>query len=451
MDDVQVPNCIDTELEILAMAMYNRGNFYDLTAQIKKEQFYFPEIGRAFDFIVKLDQKGKPTDPVTVAKECQDDGALTAILKASTQFVSADRVGWLMQRFQEYYLRRVYYLTGKELMQLSMDSSIPPSQLMDTAESRIFSVHTGEERKEIIEPKEAAIKALDLFYERAESTEPIGIPLTFKSELNITLGYPGIEDALAGGPQKGDLILIAAQSGEGKTALSLNLATVMSQKHGYRTYYQNTEMKDTELVYRVVSNLTGIPFREVLTGKLTGSKSLIEENRKKIEYAFQVYANSKLYLSELPDLTPNQSRGLARKFKHKYGDLDVLVIDYVGRMEIDEDSKGGRLREDQILAKITRESKKLAQKLDCAVILLAQLNEDNKLEGAKRMINDCDAVFFIEELTGELKKKFKEATHKLVKRKVRRGDKKKPIYLRFDKAIQRIFEVYTTNADDPEF
>lgn len=266
-----------------------------------------------------------------------------------------------------------------------------------------------------------------------------GIPLSRESNGRLT-GFPSFDRCLYG-LQPGDLILIAGQSGEGKTALAQNIVTLTSIAQDYYTYYENTEMSAKQMVARFVSQLTGIPFEEIFTGRLTGTAEEIANKRKRIEAAHNRFAQSKIYLSELPSLTPGQSKGLARKFKHKYGRLDVLVIDYVGRMEMDSDMKKG-LQEWQVMSRIAKEAKKLAQQLQCAVILLAQLTEEGTLEGARKMINDTDAAFFLERLDEEDREKYPDATHRLRKRKVRRGSTERDILLRFNKPIQRIEEVY---------
>lgn len=442
MLNIQLPHCTETEFEILAIVLHNKSSFFDITTAIKPEQFYHDEVGKAFEYLVKLDEKGKPTDPVSAIRESQDQNVTDVILKAMNQFISAERVGYLLERFRDFHMRRTYYKIGHKLQTMAFDTSIPPSDLVDEVETEIMGIHSGDEKKDIIEPRQAAIKAMEVFYDRQGNQSPIGISFVAKSADGLVHGFPGVDEALSGGAQPGDAILIAAQTGEGKTALAVNLVTYASVFQGKKTYYQNTEMREEELVFRVVSNLSGIPFTEIFTGKLTGEPHEILEKQARLEKAFDLYAKSNIYLSELPELSAGQSKGLARKFKHRYGQLDVLVIDYIGRLETDGDMKKG-LQEHQVLARIAKESKKLAKLLDCVVIILAQLTEDQKLEGARRILNDMDLALFVETLEGKDKEEYPIATHWLRKRKTRRSGKgSRDILIKFDKPIQRISEVY---------
>ncbi|MGF9909530.1 replicative DNA helicase [Brevibacillus porteri] len=448
--NIQLPHCTETEFEVLAIVLHNKASFLDITTSIKPEQFYHESIGQALDFLIKLDAQGKPIDPVSAVRESRDKVVSDVILKAMNQFISAERVGYLLERFRDLHMRRTYWKIGHKLQSMAFDTSIPPSELVDQVETEIMGIHSGDGKKDIIEPKQAAIKAFELFHERQRSQEPIGISFAKKGTDGFVHGFPGVDEALSGGAQPGDAILIAAQTGEGKTALAVNLATYASVFQAKKTYYQNTEMSEEELVFRVVSNLSGIPFTEVFTGKLTGEPGEILEKQTRLEKAFDTYSKSNIYLSELPELSAGQSKGLARKFKHRYGELDLLVIDYIGRLETDGDMKKG-LQEHQVLARIAKESKKLAKLLNCVVIILAQLTEDQKLEGARRILNDMDLALFVEVLDSKDKEQYPVATHWLRKRKTRRSGKgSRDILIKFDKPIQRISEVYIQNKRKPK-
>lgn len=435
-----LPNCAQTEIEILALAMHNKAAFADLTVRIKPDQFYHQEVGQAFELLIRLDQEGKPHDPATAASESKDLEVTKAITRASSEYVSAERLEYLVSRFLEYHQRRTYHKIGQKLQEMAFDSSIKPSDLTDVVETEMLSIHFAEENREIIDPKTAAIESLDTFYTRESSKEPMGILLSTTTTDGRVYGFPSIDKCLYG-LQPGDLILIAGQSGEGKTALAQNIATMTSLSQDYFTYYENTEMNASQMVTRFVAQMTGIPFEEIFTGQLIGTSEQIDNKRKQIELAHDKFARSKIYLSELPSLSLGQSKGLARKFKHKYGRLDLLVIDYVGRMEMDDEMKKG-MQEWQVMSRIVKESKKLAQQLKVPVIILAQLTDQGYLEGAKKMINDTDATFFLEKLTDEQKQEYPMATHRLRKRKVRRGSTDRDILLQFNKPIQRITEVY---------
>ncbi|WP_164685031.1 replicative DNA helicase [Brevibacillus reuszeri] len=440
---IELPHCTETEFEVLAIVLHNKASFFDITTAIKPEHFYHKEIGQALEFLIKLDEQGKPTDPISAVRESTNQDVTDVILKAMNQFISAERVNYLIDRFQDLHMRRTYYKIGHKLQSMAFDTSIPPSKLVDEVETEIMGIHSGDDKKDIIEPRQAAIKAMEVFYERQGNQSPIGISFSTKTADGLVHGFPGVDEALSGGAQPGDAILIAAETGDGKTALAVNLATYASVFQAKKTYYQNTEMKEEELVFRVVSNLSGIPFTEVFTGKLTGEPREILDKQARLEKAFNLYSQSNIYLSDLPELTAGQSKGLARKFKHRYGQLDVLVIDYIGRLETDGDMKKG-LQEHQVLARIAKESKKLAKMLNCVVIILAQLTEDRKLEGARRILNDMDLALFVEVLDNKDKAEYPVATHWLRKRKTRRSGKgSRDILIKFDKPIQRISEVYT--------
>lgn len=96
---------------------------------------------------------------------------------------------------------------------------------------------------------------------------------------------------------------------------------------------------------------------------------------------------SGFYSYPCPNLTPEKTISIARKFKAQKN-IDIMIVDYVGRM----DKIDPKLQEWQILEQIVKTQKLLAQNLNIAVMCLVQLNPDGSLQGAKRMKNECDLM-----------------------------------------------------------
>jgi replicative DNA helicase len=91
-------------------------------------------------------------------------------------------------------------------------------------------------------------KAVNEFFERVEylhehKDEPLGIPS----------GYPDL-DKLTGGLQKGDLIIVAARPGVGKTSLMLNIGYHAAFRHRQRVAIFSLEMGNEQLVQRFVAS-----------------------------------------------------------------------------------------------------------------------------------------------------------------------------------------------------
>lgn len=267
---------------------------------------------------------------------------------------------------------------------------------------------------------------------RATNTESErGIHLKDFPELNNTF-Y---------GLQGGDLILVCAQSGHGKTALALNITNDLSITQNYTGYYANAEMRDDELSMRIVSKRAVIPTQEVMSSQFTMDTV---EALEKISIEYDLIGKKNLILSRIPVMSISTIRRGYKKLMNAGKKPDYILIDYIGRMEVEGNVSG--LTEWQKLYRLSEDIKTLAVQLDVPIIALAQLNDDGKIEGAKKMKNACDGVLFFEPVAEDddkhMNKWQKEyANYKIVKFKVRRNDNSKPIYINFTKKYQRITEV----------
>lgn len=292
----------------------------------------------------------------------------------------------------------------------------------------------GRENKNIVMPEEYAPEHYEQILEETNNpTVKKGIHLKQLPQLDNT--FYGLKG--------GDLILACAQSGHGKTALALNIVDDLSVDQGHIGYYGNAEMALEELTGRIVSKRAIIPAAEVF------SRNFVEVSKEtalsKLSEQYEILRNSGLILSKIPIMNVATLRSSYRKLANGGKAPRYILVDYIGRMEPVKDTRG--LQEWQTMYLIAEELKTLAVELDIPIIALAQLNEDGKIEGAKKMKNACDGVLFFEPITkddeehmNETQKKF--ANYRLEKYKVRRNDNSKPIYINFTKKYQRIAEVF---------
>jgi replicative DNA helicase len=197
-----------------------------------------------------------------------------------------------------------------------------------------------------------------------------GLPTGFDNLDNITLGY-----------KPGDLVILGAQTGHGKTAYALHTARAVSVDNRRNMLYLNTEMSREQIALRWGSILSGIEHERIRSGQLN------ETELSRVFAGYSRLRESGFYSYPCPNLTPEKTVSIGRKFKAQKN-IDMMIIDYVGRME----KFDPRLQEWQMLEQIVKAQKTLAQNLKMVVICLVQLNPDGTLQGAKRMKNECDLM-----------------------------------------------------------
>ncbi|MCD9026025.1 replicative DNA helicase [Cohnella silvisoli] len=424
----------ESELYVLAGMILSEALLQEGLGRLSEKHFQDGDYREIFNTIDLQSKQGRP-DFTTVYKELRNKIDIAKLNGLQTTTISESTFPFWIKKLHETFVRRTYKIAAREIWNIC-DTDRPLKEITEIVEQKIMKAHTQEGTDRIVTPQESGQKAAEEFERRQASDKRIhGIQLSREiatGSVPSIDGFPGL-DQMFRGLRGGDLIVAAARTGDGKTALAQNLVRHASIHQQYKTYYQNTEMNENEIVFRFVAAMSGISFEGIDGGGLSSW------DRGSARRYFDLFCESRIYISTLPILTPERSRGLARQFKMKYGNLDLLVIDYIGRMEL-ENSKGKQ--EWQVLRDIAKEGKRLAQELDTAVLLISQMTEEGKLQGARAIANECDGVLYLEPLEGE---EYNEAprgtTHKLTSAKARRGEKNKKLWISFNKDKMYMTEI----------
>lgn len=174
-------------------------------------------------------------------------------------------------------------------------------------------------------------------------------------------------DALTGGWQPGNLIVVAARPGMGKSAFALQAAIAAG-----RTYYGSLEMTAGELVERAVANVGKIPHRWMrfpLDAPDDASAKVMEHSR--------TVATLPLLPDDTTGLTADASFSRARQ-AHLVEPLRLAVFDHLGLFD-----RPGK-HDPSELGLITAGAKRLAKELGIAVLMLCQLNRSLESRTDKR-------------------------------------------------------------------
>ena len=284
--------------------------------------------------------------------------------------------GRSLQRFLKVYANR-----------LSNDQN-DISELIRQASGELFSIAQNIENEKVLTGKDLAEYGEQRIKSRVEAYRKAQEDAKFPDEAVIPLeGVPtgfATLDKMSLGYKAGDLIVLGAQTGHGKTAFAIATSKAVCVEAGESLYYLNTEMSKEQLVDRWAPIMAGEPMQQIRTGSLTN------QQMERVLEGFRPLSEAKFYTDDKPltRLTPQRTEIKIRKYQMQFG-IKIAIIDYVGRMQ--KLQKG--LEEWQVLEQIVKSMKELAQELGIAIMVLAQLNPDGSLQGAKRIKNECDMMF----------------------------------------------------------
>lgn len=433
------PKATQHEHIILAGMMNDQSIYYDTIAEIDEEHFSSEELKSIYRKLVEL---GSVTaDSLIRAEKNPRQQALIKTIDG--EWTTKSDYEFSVKEVKNTYLKRQLYHTLKKTTTRFNEATY--DELVDSLE-RELSRNSATDDETIIDPAERALDAYEEFIQRRTDPDSAkGIPFSITYKDGSTVGFPSLDRAL-NGAYGGDLIMIAAKTGVGKTGFALNLARHFSFLQEYRGYYMNTEMRVVEMESRLLAKIANVKANEIMYGRLEGTQEEIRAKEQRIAMAFDRYKDSKLVMSRIPDLPLHKAKGLARQVKSRYDKLDYIIVDYVGRMEI----ANSNMSTWDELYEITKELKELAMLLDVPIFMLAQRNQMGEVEGAKKMMNECDAVLFFEPINENDEEYIQDRfdpklqdfiNYKLLKKKVRRDDNPYPIYVIYDRAKNFINEV----------
>jgi replicative DNA helicase len=216
-------------------------------------------------------------------------------------------------------------------------------------------------------------------------------------------------DTLIGGLHPNELIILAARTGMGKTALALNITENIAVK-GQTVLFVSLEMAKIELALRLICSRSQLSSWKVKHNRL----------QKDELHTFSDTANElgrvPLFIDDTPQRSVAEIAAVARRLKRQH-DLQLLVIDYIGLIRAENPAEP---RQEQV-AKIARQLKLLARELHIPVLCLAQLNRQADARGKDErprlshlresgaIEQDADVVMFVHrEEMGMSREKAKE-------------------------------------------
>jgi len=254
--------------------------------------------------------------------------------------------------------------------------------IVDNAESKIYNVSNGNEVKSFVPIADAIMRT---YYNIREiSTDPssaAGLQTEFDSLDNVLVGMG-----------KGDLVLIGARPGMGKTSFAMNIAANVAKKTKKAVCIFSLEMTCEQLAARLLSSEAMVDSKKLRSGRLA------PEDWNAVSQSASELSELKILIDDTTGITVTSMKAKLRKVK----DLGLVVIDYLQLIQ------GERHSDNRVLevGDISRGLKMLAKDLGIPVICCAQLSRANESRSDKRPMlsdlrdsgaieQDADVVMFL--------------------------------------------------------
>lgn len=353
-----LPHNDEAEQSVLGAILIDKNAIVPVSEVLRTEDFYNDINGIIYGAMLALYEARKPIDLLTLTEQLKknkdlkkiDSSYLTDLVEAVP---TAANVKHYTDIVKEEATKRFLITAGTEIAEMGYDEKKEVKEILDKAESSIFSISQGHMTRGFIPIKDTLTDSFD----RIDELQKVGSGLR-----GVRTGFHDL-DHLLSGMQKNNLIILAARPGQGKTAFMLNIAQNIAVKDKKSVGIFSLEMSKEELVDRMLVGQADVDAWRLKTGKLS------EEDYGKLSDAMGQLADAPIFIDDTPGISLVEMRSKARRLQMEH-DLSLLVVDYL--QLIDPGKKyDNRVQE---VAMISSALKNLARELGIPVLSASQLS-----------------------------------------------------------------------------
>jgi replicative DNA helicase len=354
--------------------------------------FYREPHRRLYRAMIALTEHRTVIDHVTLRDELLRRNELdavggTAYLAELLESVpTAANVEYHCRIIKEKAVLRRLIEASTQIVAEAYDGQLTANELLDAAESRIFTISQQRGQEGFTRLKEMLWPTM----ERIETLQKSGQKVT-----GVPSGFVDLDDKTTGF-QRSELVIVAARPSMGKTAFCLNIATHAAIEGGAGVAIFSLEMSKEALVQRMLCAEAMVDSQRVRQGLLQDS------DYTRLARAAGVLQNAAIWIDDTPALTLLEMRSKARRLKAD-NEVSLVILDYLQLMRTAERAES-RVQE---ISEISRSLKALARELEVPVIALSQLSRASEQRGGDRkpilsdlrdsgaIEQDADLVLFI--------------------------------------------------------
>jgi replicative DNA helicase len=321
-DAVKIPpHSIEAEQSVLGGLMLDNRAWDQIADRIREEDFYRYDHRLIYRAMAKLTEHNKPLDVLTVSEslieinELENAGGEVYLFELANNTPSVANIIAYSDIVRERSVLRQLIATANDIAGNAFNPQGRTSlELLDEAERQVFAIsETGGRVGGPVNVKEYLAKTMD----RIDTLFQLDDPIT-----GVPTGYHDF-DEMTSGLQSSDLVIIAGRPSMGKTTFAMNIAEHVAIKSRLPTLIFSMEMPGESIVMRLLSSLCRIDQLRIRTGKLE------DEDWPRISSTVSMLSDAPLYIDDTPALSPAELRARARRLAKEYGQLGLIVVDYL--------------------------------------------------------------------------------------------------------------------------
>ena len=394
IQNVNIPVSYEAEQSVLGAVILKPECFGDLINLVAGDDFYVDEHREVFFAMHDLFAQSRNIDHVTVTETLVNKGVMDAdrakqvITRILTAVPSAANAQDYAKIVRDRAVRRNLINICREIQESAASETDSAEHLLEVAEKKIYGLSdkniTGNFRhiRDVIKENYHHLKELS-----DNPEQSAGMPTGFSAIDNLLVGMG-----------TGDMVLVGARPGVGKTSFTMNIATKAARALGKTVCVFSLEMSAEQLVMRMLSSEAKIDSKILRSGRLQ------QENWQALAVAANTLSECNILIDDTAGMSVTMMKSRLRRIKN----LGLVVIDYLQLMQA-ETKTDNRANE---VGEISRGIKLMAKEFGVPVLTCAQLNRavEARKEGVPQLSDlrdsgsieqDADSVMFLHRKEGE--------------------------------------------------
>jgi replicative DNA helicase len=379
------PHDLDAEAAVLSAILIDGSQFDKVHEFLRAEHFYSEAHRRIYEACSELHSVGQPVDIVQVGtwlknreRIAQVGGMayLTEVLNAAPVLSNIAAYG---RTIHEKYRVRMLILTCQRVAAQGYIDYGEAQKFIDETEQSVYQIARTDQSNSV----EKLLDVVKKSFKQMSEAHARGSKIT-----GVSTGFERY-DRLTAGLHDGDLTIVAARPGMGKTSFVLNVAVNAGtpkelestnnpnerwQEPGTGVVVFSLEMPREQIANRMVCSEGRVDVGKVRAGMLT------QQDWGRLTQAASMLGRLPVWIDDSPGISILEVRAKVRRLQAEYDKTDdtgkktqrigLVIIDYLQLMKGRENAAS----REQEISEISRGLKGLAKELHIAVIALSQLN-----------------------------------------------------------------------------
>jgi len=360
------------EKSVLASMLVSEDAQLTGIEQLQKADFYIGSHKKIFVEMKKIIEKNEQPDIVTLSDKGIDEQQLSSISESATHSNIQQHIDILKKHTLYRQLEK-----AKETINNQIQQKKDPKEIIHSVDKKLMDLNNYSDPNEVATVQDTLS---DVFSQMDAEEDPAIKTCLFDLDKKTT------------GLHNGEMTVIAARPGMGKTALMLSISRNIADEKGVLIF--SLEMPKTQLVQRLLCMESEVDIQKIRAGNLAA------EEKNKINTAAANINNSYIYLDDSAYVTPAKIRAQAKKLVRN-NSISCCFVDYMQLMESDTKSETTNNK----IEKISRDLKIIAKDLNIPVVALSQLSRAGENRNSKTPVlsdlrnsgaieQDADVVLF---------------------------------------------------------